>query len=350
MKVKLDVKDIWQLLNGVLCVYKPRDVSLETLKKRIIQRIVEDGNKYDDSVVPMIKMPIVEPHPISQASVVVGFREQLDYSRHPLMVGKAFRPEDVMLEELKDAETSSSGLCIFGIGPQCYEMEELKQKAWINAYRLEGKFGEESEQHKIRGKISTTAEWQHVTRHKLDKLLSRVKAMYKRMSFKLAEVDLQSQEAFEIARRGAPRPKILDSPVVYDIKVTNFQTPHFGLEVQISGETDYFLRAFIHEIGLSLGTTARPRKLRRMRIGPFGLNHALLDKELQLENILKNILMCNKIMKIAEANEQERVVKKKKVVELESNALIGEFYLDEKVVTEEEDCLKIPWGREYTKL
>lgn len=69
-----------------------------------------------------------------------------------------------------------------------------------------------------------------------------MRAQYKRASFKLAEVDLQSQEAFEIARRGAPRPKILDSPIVYDVRITNFRTPNFGLALQVTGETDYFLR------------------------------------------------------------------------------------------------------------
>lgn len=111
MKVKLSTKDIWQLLNGVLCVYKPRDVSLVSLKKLIVKRIVEEGNTYDDPKIPMIQMPIVEPHPESQASVVVGMREQLDYSQHPLMVGKAFRPEDIMIEQINELEPASSGVC-----------------------------------------------------------------------------------------------------------------------------------------------------------------------------------------------------------------------------------------------
>ena len=107
-------------------------------------------------------------------------------------------------------------------------------------------------------------------------------------------------------------------------------------------------RAFIHEVGLSLGTTACPKKLRRIRVGPLGLDHALLDKELQLENILKNILMCNKALALAAKDERERVVKVKKVADLESNALLDEFRLKEKNVEEEEDCMKIPWGRDYS--
>uniref|UniRef100_A0A914RL56 Uncharacterized protein n=1 Tax=Parascaris equorum TaxID=6256 RepID=A0A914RL56_PAREQ len=49
----------------------------------------------------------------------------------------------------------------------------------------------------------------------MQKLLSRVQAQYKRLAFELANVDLQSQEAFEIARKGLPRAKILGTPIVY---------------------------------------------------------------------------------------------------------------------------------------
>uniref|UniRef100_A0A7E4UNF9 N(6)-L-threonylcarbamoyladenine synthase n=1 Tax=Panagrellus redivivus TaxID=6233 RepID=A0A7E4UNF9_PANRE len=66
------------MLKGVLCVYKPRDLSIEAMKKLLINRIVAEGNELDNSSVPMIEMPIVEPHSDSQALVVVGKRTQLD--------------------------------------------------------------------------------------------------------------------------------------------------------------------------------------------------------------------------------------------------------------------------------
>lgn len=159
MKVKVGVKDVWQLLNGVLCVYKPRDLSVATLKKRIIERIVDEGNNLDDPIIPYMNMPIVEPHPVSQALVVVGTRKQLDYSQHPLMVGKAFRPEDLMLEEVKDIEPSTSGVCLLAVGPECFKIERLRERPWMNSYRVEGKLGEETEGHHIKGKIIVRAEW-----------------------------------------------------------------------------------------------------------------------------------------------------------------------------------------------
>uniref|UniRef100_A0A7E4UMK1 TruB_N domain-containing protein n=1 Tax=Panagrellus redivivus TaxID=6233 RepID=A0A7E4UMK1_PANRE len=263
------------------------------------------------------------------------------------MCGRAFVAQDLMLEQINELEPSSSGVCAFAVGPECYEIDSLRQRAWINSYRMEAKLGEETEKHAIRGRIIVRAEWDHVTRHKVEKLLTRLRAQYKRASFKLAEVDLQSQEAFELARRGAPRPKILDSPIVYDISVSSFRTPYFSMNLQVTGETDYFLRALVHEIGLSVGSTACTKKLQRIRLGPFGVDHALLEKDFGLKSILRNILMCNKVLKVAAENEG-RVVQVKKVADLESAALLEAFSTKAEEEPEPEDCLRIAWGREYS--
>lgn len=65
---------------------------------------------------------------------------------------------------------------------------------------------------------------------------------YKRLSYELANVELQSQEAFELAQKGAPRPRVLGTPVVFDINLKYFNPPNIIINVQIVGEDDYFLR------------------------------------------------------------------------------------------------------------
>lgn len=77
------------------------------------------------------------------------------------------------------------------------------------------------------------------------KLFSKVKMQYKRLSYELANVDLQSQEAFELAQKGAPRPRVLNTPVVFDINLKHFDLPNIIFSVQLIGEDDYFLRYFI---------------------------------------------------------------------------------------------------------
>lgn len=90
----------------------------------------------------------------------------------------------------------------------------------------------------------------------------------------------KSEEAFELARKGTPRAQLPGVQIVYNIELDSFKPPYFALHVQIVGETDMFLRYFlfilfkiiekwclrdfIHEIGLSLGTTASCVRLQRL--------------------------------------------------------------------------------------
>ncbi|VDK33170.1 unnamed protein product, partial [Anisakis simplex] len=61
--------------------------------------------------------------------------------------------------------------------------------------------------------------------------------------------------------QGLPRPKILGTPVVYGISLNSFKAPHFSLTLSCVSETDSFLRNFVREIGICLGTTASCRRL-----------------------------------------------------------------------------------------
>lgn len=64
----------------------------------------------------------------------------------------------------------------------------------------------------------------------------------------------------------------------------------------------------MHEIGCSLETLACTRSLRRVRQGPFSLDHALLDKHFNLISVIRNILMCNRIVEYT-LRENPKIVK-----------------------------------------
>lgn len=80
MLVKWRANEVLKNLHGFLCVYKQRDMSVAALKSLIVKRICDHGNSLQQPKVPMINMPIVEPHEKSGASVVVGLRRQPDYT------------------------------------------------------------------------------------------------------------------------------------------------------------------------------------------------------------------------------------------------------------------------------
>lgn len=111
---------------------------------------------------------------------------------------------------------------MFGINDACDELEDIRDRAWVSEYKVMGQLGRETVDNQIRGKVTRTCDYSMVTRYGMQKLLNKVKAQYKRVAFELANVDLQSQEAFELARKGLPRPKVLGSPIVYNADIPFF--------------------------------------------------------------------------------------------------------------------------------
>lgn len=82
----------------------------------------------------------------------------------------------------------------------------------------------------------------------------------------------------------------------------------------------------------------------------LGRDHALLDKELNLQNIIRNILMCNKTLELAKDEKKEPVITPRKFADLKSSAVVEGHKCYRWDDTEEEDCLRIPWGRYYTEI
>ncbi|KAI6243978.1 Ribosomal protein S4e and RNA-binding S4 domain containing protein [Aphelenchoides fujianensis] len=218
-----------------------------------------------------------------------------------------------------------------------------------------------------------TACSEHVTKQQFEKLFSKLRHQYRRLSYDLANVDLQSQEAFELASEGKIRPKVLGSPVLYDIRLLQFHSPWFQIRVTSVCENDYFLRALVHEIGCSLNSTARPTRIQRLRIGPFQREHALLDQYFQLATVLKNIKMCNRMVDHYLKQERGALVRSFPALFLQPSSLqmstadadgmvdlvteygLDSAHLDEErereieagAEEEEADALRVAWGRNY---
>ncbi|KJH47058.1 hypothetical protein DICVIV_06867 [Dictyocaulus viviparus] len=301
---------LWKALNGLVCAYKPVDLSVAALKRQIVRRICADGNEVVGSPrLPLIKLPIVEPHEKTGA-LVVNIR---------------------------------CFIAVFALNDECEKIPEILAHSWVNVYRLDGILGRETDKHNIKGRVISKVDYDHVTRHKLQKLIARIQSEYRKLSFKAAEVDLQSEDAFELARKGTPRVQLPEMQIVYDCSVKHFSPPFFSLQVQCVGETDLFLRCFIHEIGANLGTTASCSRLRRCSIGPFQSSHTLLEKQISLQNIIRNIELCRRIL--GSLPKDEGVVCENSSPYEETRDVVDGLNLH---VDDEYDAMRPVWPRNYT--
>uniref|UniRef100_A0A0K0FM12 TruB_N domain-containing protein n=1 Tax=Strongyloides venezuelensis TaxID=75913 RepID=A0A0K0FM12_STRVS len=356
MKVKLTANEIQKLLTGVFCVYKSKDTSITALKKLICKRIVDEGNEYHNINIPLIQRPIVTYHPESGAPLITGIKNQIDYTQHPLVCGFPFRVEDIKLDELNFLDNASSGVCLIAINYSDSDLSKIKEKNWSNEYKLNGQFGVQSYENLIRGKTVKTAPFSHINRSKINKLISRLHHFYRRSSFEHHNVNLDSEEAFELARKGLPKPSIPNAPIIYHLALNAFNSPYFSLKIQGVNLTDVFLRDFIFNFGVHLNSIAAPKYLRCIRVGPYTIKEALLEKNINLKNILYNILVCNDIYE--KFSNVDSVAKQLTEEDLTNNDIHKKYLIEESTFSaekeetnqEEIDDLRIPWGRYYKKI
>ena len=84
---------------------------MKGLARNLANKLCADLNSLEHGPIGFIERDIVEPHPTSQALMVVGRKTQLDYASHPLVVGAPYRPEDIEISALLESDTESSGVC-----------------------------------------------------------------------------------------------------------------------------------------------------------------------------------------------------------------------------------------------
>ncbi|XP_041530571.1 mitochondrial mRNA pseudouridine synthase TRUB2 isoform X2 [Microtus oregoni] len=125
----------------------------------------------------------------------------------------------------------------------------------------------------------------HVTREHLDRILAVIQGSHQKALVMYSNLDLKSQEAYEMAVQGVIRPMNKSPMLICGIRCLHFAPPEFLVEVQCMHETQQQLRKLVHEIGLELKTTAVCVQVRRTRDGFFTLDDALLRTQWDLHSI-----------------------------------------------------------------
>lgn len=72
-----------------------------------------------------------------------------------------------------------------------------------------------------------------------------MQASHQKKMFELCGVDMQSNTAYEIAKRGLIRPKDNHLPVLYGIKCVQFDRPKFVVEIHAVNEHVVYLGQLI---------------------------------------------------------------------------------------------------------
>jgi len=222
----------------------------------------------------------------------------VDYTVHPLVLGPAYLFEDFSSLSVNLLDKRSSGVAVVGINKGVHFAKRLRAAKLLTTFQVDAELGRASDSGWSDGKIVSKATWKQLASRPwlMEQVLATISAGHQKAAWGVAGFDTGTQEGYEAALKGPPRPAELSSALVYSVKLSSWQPPHFGLTVQCvapilpkDGNQQVFLLDIVQEIGARLRTVALVHKLRCTSVGPWSTEKALLRKHWTLEHLLASI-------------------------------------------------------------
>ncbi|CAN9511803.1 unnamed protein product [Ophioblennius macclurei] len=266
---------MFRRLEGLFCVYKPPGVHWklvrDTVQTNLLKGINATSVQTPSHEVRFLVQPSCDPEVPKGLTVSAASVPAL--SKHPLVTGPEFQTIRVGVGHRLDA--SSSGVLVLAVGNGNKVLNDLYQTQVTRDYTLEGEFGTASNDFSHTGQVVERSTYDHITLEKLERVIAMLQGANQKALLTFSNVDMNSQEAYEMAVKGLLGPDGKSPPIMTGLRCIHFQPPNFTLEVRCINETQKYLRKVVHEIGLELRSTAVCKGVRRIRDGPFTLRDAL---------------------------------------------------------------------------
>ncbi|KAE8744304.1 hypothetical protein FOCC_FOCC009027 [Frankliniella occidentalis] len=279
---------LWKQMHGLICVYKPPDITLGRLVQNL-RLIIPAG---------LNKMIVRQPRKVIRYDATVGMPVETietDYSDHPLVIGPRYEPSEIRYFCASALTLHGGGVCMVGLNGGRHLAKDLESSKPVRVYRLVGQLGLATDNLHKSGKVVERTTFHKVHRSIIDSVVAAMQSSHQRHMYHNSGVNIQSQTAYDLAVKGLLRPADDSFPIIYNIKCVDFTRPFFTIEVACINEREDQLMGLIHTIGLKVKSAARCNSIKCIRYGPFTLEHALLQHQWKVDKIASNIQMCNAI-------------------------------------------------------
>ncbi|NXD91519.1 TRUB2 synthase, partial [Chaetorhynchus papuensis] len=209
---------------------------------------------------------------------------------HPLVRGPPFRKLKIGAGHRLDVK--ASGVFVLGIGHGNKLLTELYNCHLTKVYTVGGLFGKATDDFSDTGNLVEKTTFDHITREKLERILAVIQGTNQKALLLYSNIDMKTQEAYELAVKGLIRPMGKSPPIITAVRCLQFALPEFQLEIHCLHETQQYLRKMVHEIGLELKSSAVCTQVRRIRDGVFTVDDALPRTQWNLQSIQEAIWNC----------------------------------------------------------
>lgn len=214
----------------------------------------------------------------------------------PLLINKATRVSDFLMDEVKIYET----LAFFGQKTDSQDITgEVLEKS---SNTFEKKDLEKAIKENFTGEILQTPPMYSALKHKGRKL-------------------------YELAREGKTVERKQRKIKIYDFEILDFDFPYARLKITCSKGT--YIRSLVDDLGKNLKTFATVKELRRLKVGDFDVKDAIKIEDfekMEADQILKNLISIDKAL-----GQYEKIILDKSYYRQATNGMTMKVDFDKKV-------------------
>uniref|UniRef100_A0A146LC00 Putative tRNA pseudouridine synthase 2 n=1 Tax=Lygus hesperus TaxID=30085 RepID=A0A146LC00_LYGHE len=282
---------VWNLLNGVVCLYKSAGESARRVRGSFLTKLCLELNALE--VRPPSAYVAIEGKTDEEMAVTV----RPSYADNPLVVGPRYRSEDFRAIWATKLGFNTSGVFVIGLNNGTKKAYAIHSAHPMRTYRLKGCFGQATDNIFKTGKVIETTKFHHIRRGGIERHLAMVQASHQRLAYESAGVDPQSQEAYDLAVKGLVRPQDSKTPIIYGARCIDYSPPEFTIEISCINEYEDYLLGQIQNMGLRLHSAAMCTSIQCIHHSFFKLEDALLKKHWKLQDVIANLANSNRLLK-----------------------------------------------------
>ena len=173
-------------------------------------------------------------------------------------------------------DPAASGLLVVGVGAGTRLLEFLE--GLPKRYRFEVRLGVATDTYDLEGRILETRDASLITREQVEAVLPKFRGAISQMPPVYSAIKIQGKRACDRVRAGetvvlTPRNVRIDR-----LEMIGFETGIATIEMDCSKGT--YVRTIAHDIGIELGCGAAANNIRRLAVGSFRIENALLPEAL----------------------------------------------------------------------
>jgi len=165
----------------------------------------------------------------------------------------------------------ATGALVLCLGEACKLVPFLTELDKV--YCTEFALGVETDSHDAQGKVVQTRPVPALTPQLLEAHLSAFRGSFLQVPPMHSAIKQQGRRLYALARQGLEVERKARPVVVHSLQLKALEGDSVRLELHCS--KGFFVRTLAHELGSRLGCGAHVRHLRRLAVGPFGLEQAL---------------------------------------------------------------------------